>query len=231
VKFVFQPVIDLKRTSLLGFEALARFSDGRSPNLHFNQARSEGRLIELEHQAIKQIVASTDCIPDGYLVTMNASGESIQYFSDLTCLLDRRLRWGLELNEGSEPSGCTEVRRITQELNVQLLVDDAGVAYATRERIMNLRPDIVKLDRSLVAGYLGSPDVQELTHSLLRAARSCGAKTLAEGVETQGDVDLVDSLGFDYAQGYFYHRGLPPADLAEGMRDLNRRVGIDVPGF
>lgn len=231
VKIVFQPLIDLRKNSLLGFEALARFKDGQSPTTHFRQARDEGRLVELEHRAIDLVIEASHSIPDGLLVTFNASGESIQAFSKFPHRLDPRLKWGLELTEETSPGCSCGARKVADELGALLLVDDAGAAFSNQERILTSSPDIVKFDRPLIWNYNDCMYTKDKAHSLLAAAQHAGAKTLAEGIETPEHLDLVMSLGFDYAQGFYYSPGVAPEELADAMRTLQGRVGIDVPGF
>ncbi|WP_404288053.1 EAL domain-containing protein [Glutamicibacter arilaitensis] len=231
MKFVFQPLIDLTKWSLLGFEALARFEDSASPAEHFDAARGEGRLTDLELQAIEGIIAATSSLPDGTLVTLNASGPTIEAFSNSPLALDPRLKWGLELNEQSEPCVCDGARRLATSLDCLLLIDDAGVAHATRERILRLCPDIVKLDRTMISEYGESEQVRLMVDSLLEAATSIGAKTLAEGVESPQQLELVRTLGFDYAQGYYFSPGQQVNQLRSTLSALHRRIGIDIPSF
>lgn len=106
MKFVFQPLIDVGSSSLLGFEALTRFADGLGPAQHFQAARDEGRLVELELRAIQGILEASALLPTGVLVTLNASGSTIESFAGSSLRLDPRLVWGLELNEQSDPAVC-----------------------------------------------------------------------------------------------------------------------------
>ncbi|MFJ2350778.1 EAL domain-containing protein [Glutamicibacter sp. NPDC087673] len=231
MKFVFQPLINLRSTTLLGFEALARFSDGRSPDEHFSAARAEGNLVELELRALERIVESSQGLPDGLLLTMNASGPAIRAFAHSEPALDPRLLWGLELHEQSAPEVCDAARIHADELGCLLLVDDAGIGYATRGRILRLKPHIVKLDRSLFIHYLASTQAREHVGILLAAAREIGARTLVEGIETGEHLDLARKLDFDYAQGFYFSPGIELAGLPAAMHELHGRLGIDIPGF
>lgn len=231
MKFVFQPLMDLRRHAVAGFEALARFRDGRGPDVHFNEASLAGSLVELELHALDQILAASQAIPDGLLLTMNASGPAIDAFAKLRPALDPRLVWGLELHEQSAPGLCCRARISADELGCLLLVDDAGIGYATRERITMLNPHIVKLDRSLFIAYQSSPDARQHVDLLLAAAREIGAKTLVEGVETAQHLALARELDFDYAQGFYFSPGIEPGQLPQAMAELGRRLGVDTPGF
>ena len=231
MKFVFQPLIDLQRHALAGFEALARFRDGRTAQAHFDEARLAGSLVDLELRALERIIDASQVIPDGLLLTMNASGPAIDAFAQQHPQLDPRLAWGLELHELSAPELCGRARISADELGCLLLVDDAGIGYATRERITMLKPHIVKLDRSLFIRYQSSAAAHEHVDILLAAACGIGAKTLVEGVETAQHLALARDLGFDYAQGFYFSPGLDTQQLPEAMAGLQQRLGIDTPGF
>ncbi|KSU66105.1 EAL domain-containing protein [Arthrobacter sp. NIO-1057] len=231
MKFVFQPLIDLQRHALAGFEALARFRDGRTAQAHFDEARLAGGLIDLELHALNQVLAASKAIPNGLLLTMNASGPAIDAFAQQHPLLDPRLAWGLELHELSAPEQCGRARISADELGCLLLVDDAGIGYATRERIKMLKPHIVKLDRSLFTRYQSSSTAREHADLLMDAARGINAQTLVEGVETAQHLALARDLGFDYAQGFYFSPGLDAQQLPKAMVRLRRRLGIDIPGF
>jgi len=230
VKFVFQPLIELAGSSLLGFEALTRFPDQADPSSQFEEARREGRLTGLELRAIKGILEASTSLPSGVLVTLNASGPTIEEFARSGLKLDQRLVWGLELNELSEPEVSDAARRLADLMGCLLLIDDAGVAHATQDRILRLRPDIVKLDRTMIGDYAQSAKIRKLVDTLLAAATEVGAKTLAEGVETAEHLDLVNALGFDYAQGYYFSPARLGDEVTEMLQDLRDRLEIDVSG-
>lgn len=231
MKFVFQPIIELRPRKLLGFEALTRFDSGQGPAEVFAVARREGRLLDLERAAISGIISASAALPSGVLTTLNASGPTIDSFASSGLKLDDRLVWGLELNELSAPCVSETARGMADTLGCLLLVDDAGVAHATEDRILSLRPDIVKLDRSMIVGYEQSSEIRELVDTLVVAAARVGSKTLAEGIETTAQLELAETLGFDYVQGFYFSPGQPPTRIASTLQDLHRRFGIDVPGF
>ncbi|HJX76727.1 EAL domain-containing protein [Glutamicibacter sp.] len=229
--FVFQPLIDVDQWTVFGFEALTRFDDEVSPDVHFRNAYTENRLTELELQVIDGIIQASVHLPSGMLLTLNASGPTIEALGAATVEMDARLTWGLELNELSEPCLCNQARNIATSLNCLLLIDDAGIGYANRSRILELEPDVVKLDRSMISSYAESAEVRKLVDSLLSAARETGAKTLAEGLETAEDLELIRHLAIDYAQGFYFAAGNRTEQLPMILDDLHRRLGINVPSF
>lgn len=229
--FVFQPLIDVAQWAVFGFEALTRFDDAVSPDRHFLNAHAENRLTELELQVIEGIIQASAHLPSGVLVTLNASGPTFEALRTAPLKMNARLSWGLELNELSEPCLCNQARKIATSLGCLLLIDDAGTGYANRSRILQLTPDVVKLDRSMINSYTDSAEVRALVDSLLAAAKETGAKTLAEGIETAEDLELIRRLAIDYAQGFYFAPGHRTEHLPMILDDLQRRLGINVPSF
>jgi len=227
----FQPIIDVRRMHVAGFEALARFDDGVSPLEHLRVAEEEGRREHLELQLIEAAVAAAASLPAAGFVTLNASGRTMS-FPELAEVLRRVDRsWGLELFEGAEPSECLAVRDQVDQLGGFLLIDDAGAGFADEKRIRDLRPDIVKIDRALFWRSLTEADGRHQLDRILEAAHDVDARTLVEGVEDAAQLDAVRELGADLAQGY--HLGRPTAvdRVAEMLADLQRRVGVDASGL
>lgn len=227
----FQPIIDVQRMHVVGFEALARFDDGVSPLEHLRVAEEEGRRERLELQLIEAAVDAAASLPAGGFVTLNASGRTMS-FPELAEVLRRVDRsWGLELFEGAEPSECLAVRDQVDQLGGFLLIDDAGAGFADEKRIRDLHPDIVKIDRALFWRSLTEADGRDQLARILQAARDVEARTLVEGVEDAAQLDAVRELGADLAQGY--HLGRPTAvdRVAEMLDDLQRRVGVDASGL
>lgn len=224
----FQPIVDLHASRAIGFEALARFEDGVSPLEHLRAAERQGRREQLELQLIETAVAAASALPASWFVTLNVSGRTM---TDplLAEVLQRDERaWGLELFEGSAPGDCVAVREQVDRLGGFLLIDDAGTDFSDEDRIRQLRPDIVKIDRMLFQQSIDDDDAAGARlDGILTAARDVGARTLVEGVEDAAQLDAVRDLGADLAQGYHLGRPTPIEGIAEMLADLQRRVGVD----
>ncbi|WP_336644901.1 EAL domain-containing protein [Microbacterium sp. USHLN186] len=227
----FQPIVDVRRMRVVGFEALARFDDGVSPLEHLRLAEERGEREALEMHLIAGAVEAASALPVGGFVTLNASGGTM---TDplLAEVLDRGEReWGLELFEGSAPEESAAVREQVDRLGGFLLIDDAGAGFADEDRIRTLRPDVVKIDRMLFWESLEGGAGRQRIDSILAAAHEVGARSLIEGVEDAEQLDAVRALGTDLAQGY--HLGRPTAtdQVPAMLADLQRRVGVDAPGL
>lgn len=227
----FQPIVRLRDMRVVGFEALARFDDGVSPLEHLRTAEQSGEREQLELRLIETAVVAAAALPRSAFVTLNASGRTmVDPF--LAELLQRGERcWGLELFEGSPPEECRAVREQVDQLEGFLLIDDAGSAFADENRIRELRPDIVKIDRALFWDSLAGVDGRRRIDSILTAAGSAGARSLVEGIEDAGQLDAAVALGVDYGQGYHLGRPTSAEGVPEMLADLERRVGVDAAGL
>jgi EAL domain-containing protein (putative c-di-GMP-specific phosphodiesterase class I) len=223
----FQPIVDLRSSRVVGFEALARFDDGVSPLDHLDAAEEGGQREDLELRLIEMAVEAASALPPSSFVTLNASGGTV---TDplLAEVLQRAERaWGLELFEGSAPSACVAVREQVDRLGGFLLIDDAGTDFSDEERIRQLRPDIVKIDGDLFRRSFDDTPACELIRRVVAAAHEVHARILVEGVEDAHQLETIVARGADLAQGYYLGRPTPVEDIPAMLADLHRRVGMD----
>lgn len=201
-RIAFQPIIGLKNTDLYGYEALARFTDERSPLEHLAEARERGILTELELALISSATTECGALPEDVLVTVNASASTILDPRFPEALGDRK-RLGVELAETSPTVSCSLRDRLTA-IDVLLLVDDAGTDYATPDRIRALCPSIVKIDRTVFWRAAESGDATNEFAQILDATDEVGALSLAEGIETEAHERFAKDRGVTLAQGFRY---------------------------
>ncbi len=117
----------------------------------------------------------------------------------------------------SDPAGVLALKML-RATGVRLAIDDAGAGYAGLQRLVDAKPDIIKIDRSLVSGLADDAAKQAMIKSLRDFARSIGARPIAEGVETDIDAAAVRALGVAYGQGYGLGRPAEPSTWLEGLR-------------
>ena len=118
----------------------------------------------------------------------------------------------LEITEHEEIRDYSSVAKVLaplRERGLRLAVDDAGAGYASLRHILQLRPDIIKLDRSLIQNLDQDDTEFFLATALASFARSTGAEIIAEGVETEGELQALKELDVDLAQGYLLARPAP----------------------
>ena len=208
---VFQPIVELATSSIVGFEALTRFHDGTRPDLRFAEAIRMGLGPAFELATIRAALDGAARLPDGFL-SLNLSPGFVlrgdRRFRELVKGSRRRLV--LELTEHVPIDDYRLVRNALAKLgDVGIAVDDAGAGYASFRHILELRPNYAKLDLSLVRGIDGDDLRQALAAGLQYFASKIGCRLIAEGVETHHEADVLRRLGVDLAQGYLFGRPEP----------------------
>lgn len=219
-EIVFQPIVRLDDWQVVAYEALARFSDSRSPLTHLAEARAAGHIVELELELIASATKAAGELPPDVMVTMNASGETILDHRLGELLVDRTHEWGIELSELSAVASYGVLRDAVKELGVVLLIDDAGARHADIERVMQSTPSIVKVDKSVLQSAFDPAGDQQALGQYGAAARSVGALALAEGVETPAQARRLLESGFELGQGYLF--GYPASAVTWARAAENR---------
>jgi len=116
----------------------------------------------------------------------------------------------LEITESVPLTHFELCRQVLKELRarggVHLVVDDLGAGYSNLQRINDLEPQVVKLDRGLVLGIDRSRRQHKLVSSVVRLCREMDARVVAEGIETEDEFSALRDTGVDYGQGYLFAR-------------------------
>ena len=211
---VFQPVMEVATGRVAGYEALARFAppNARPPHLWFAQAHRAGLGPALEAAAIRAALAVPGR-PAGTFLAVNVSPAAL-----LSPEVKRALPFDLdgitiELTEHDafDEDGALELELAAlRERGARIALDDAGAGYAGLQQLIRLRPDIVKVDRSLVAQIHAEPSKLALLQALAGFASTTGAAVCAEGVEELSELRALASIDVTYAQGYALARPAAP---------------------
>ena len=206
---VFQPVVELESSRIVGYEALTRFDDGRNPAERFAEAVALGLDVDLELACLRRSIAAALALPAGSWVGLNVSPAFLVSCEELPRLLstaDREILLEITEHAPVPDYGALHhaIRRIGE--HVRVAVDDAGAGYSGLQRIIELAPDLIKLDITLVRGIEGDPGRQALVAGMVHFARQTGSTLLAEGIETPAEARLLRELGVDLGQGYLFGR-------------------------
>lgn len=211
----FQPIVDLRSENVVGYEALARFAGTpvRTPDKWFDEAAAVGLGIELEVLAVAAAVRSFDLIPEPLYLSVNVSPPAAVSPLLAGVLEDLPLhRLVVEITEHEEVADYARLNAALGPLRgagVRLAVDDAGSGFASLRHVVKMQPDIVKLDTTLVHEIDTDNMLRALGYSLTAFASALQAQVVAEGVETEREVDALRFLGIPFAQGYFFARPGP----------------------
>ena len=211
---VFQPIIDLATGMITGYEALSRFP--RLPGVPvdevFDLAHRTGHGFELEVLAISRALALAHLRPEGTTLSVNLSPSTLCHPAVLRHLPDDLGGFQVEITENELVADAGRFKAALEELRergAQIAVDDVGEGYAGLQRVMSIRPDVLKLDRSLVSGVDSRADLAALLEAVVRFAGRVGAQVCAEGVETEAELTTLLELGVPYGQGFLFARPAP----------------------
>jgi EAL domain-containing protein (putative c-di-GMP-specific phosphodiesterase class I) len=218
---VFQPFVDLTTGLPLGVEALARFGTEprRGPDQWFNDAAAVGLGAELELSALEAALSQRVQLHPSWVLAVNVSPSTLftPQFSELVRDIDVR-GISFEITEHQPIDDYQALRLITDDLHqrgAHITVDDAGAGYASLRHILKLHPDVIKLDISLTRGIDGDPVKYALASSLLRFAEQVSAEIIAEGIETERELDVLRELGIHAGQGFYLGGPARPVELLD----------------
>jgi EAL domain-containing protein (putative c-di-GMP-specific phosphodiesterase class I) len=225
---VVQPIVDLRRAQVVGFEVLSRFrlEPPLGPDRVFAAAARQGLAPELEALVIGRGLALADRLPDNCFLTLNVDPSLLTSERVVAALAARSSVRGIvfELTEHSAIDDLAGVMRAVDGLKgrgAMVAMDDAGAGYSGLKQILELRPQLLKLDRALIAGIDEDAAKRALVLMIGELAARLDAWVLAEGIETEAELRLLRQLGVPLGQGYFLSRPAPPwPSLAPAARAL-----------
>lgn len=234
---VFQPMYRVGDGTLTAVEALARFDlPGRpGPAEVFAAAAACGCDRELELVAAELALDGAAGLPPGVDVCVNVSPGTLadpRLHALVVAAGPRRVV--LEVTEHAVIRDYGLLRTALARLadaDVRIAVDDAGSGFASLRHVVQLAPDVIKLDMSLTQGVTSSPLRRALGESLADFAHRAGALLVAEGVEDEQDLTTWAALGADVVQGWAVGRPGPPpfAPVSDVVLRSVRRAGLPSP--
>jgi PAS domain S-box-containing protein len=209
---VYQPIVDLSTGAAVGYEALTRFSDGCRPDLMFATALECGLGIKLETATLAAALDGARRLPPRTWLSLNVSPPLLADVETLGATLGLRARpLVLEITEHETIEAYGPLRDGVLRLgpDVRLAVDDAGAGVANFHHLVELRPNFVKIDVSLVRGVDTDVSRQAVVAGILHFAAAANCQVIAEGIETVAELAMVSELGVTLGQGYLLGRPAP----------------------
>jgi len=212
----YQPIVDLRRGVVVGFEALARFTGlaVRDPELWFAAAREHGMAAALEAAALRSALQRRRVLPTNTFLTVNLGPEVVTSPEVQDVLARQATLAGLvvELTEQTRVESYAELEPALDELRsrgAMIAIDDAGSGYAGLQHLLGIRPAFIKLDRGLVSGVDTDEAKRALVEMMGTLSGRLDAWLLAEGVETAAELDTLARMRVPLAQGYHLGRPTP----------------------
>jgi EAL domain-containing protein (putative c-di-GMP-specific phosphodiesterase class I) len=226
----YQPKVDVKSAHIMGVEALVRWQKPEGtlvfPDQFIPLAEETGLIISLGQWVLKEACAqlarwqaqgmwiqmavnvSAKQFHDGHLMqlvndTLKDNGVDAKYLT-------------LELTESllmENPDHTVEILNQLRTLGLKLSMDDFGTGYSSLSYLKHLPLHELKIDSSFLSGIISKSEDHALISAMIYLAHEFGLKAVAEGVEDQKQLDLLNSLNCDEYQGYFFSRPVPVEDL------------------
>lgn len=245
----YQPIVDLSSGALVGLEALLRWQDPErgllSPAHVIPLAEETGLILPIGRWVLQEACreARRWRRPDGQQpwISVNLSARQFQEATLLSDVQEALSAGGLrpsdlvlEITESSlmQDSEAT-IDRLEglKRLGVRLAVDDFGTGYSSLDYLRRFPIDILKIDRSFVTGVDGGVKESTLCRAIVALGNSLGLQTLAEGIETNGQLGALRSLGCELGQGFLFARPLEADAVtrfaaAAGRPPVSRRSSL-----
>ena len=233
VQMALQPLVSLVTGEVAGVEALARFADGRGPDQWFREAQECGRVRELDGLTFRRALDLFAQLPESVYLSVNASPDLLVDPGFCEALASSGLplhRLVVEITEHArvpDYAALNSALGCLRQRGVRFAIDDTGAGYASLNHVLQLRPDIIKLDRGLILDLDEDAARRSLVTALVLLALEIGASVTGEGVETPDQLQALSTLGVDHAQGYLLCR--PCTDSDEWASWWHRRWVGAVP--
>ena len=217
----FQPIVSWGGRSLFGFEALMRTDEPalKNPALLLDAAERLGSIHELGRTVRNRSAAAFKSAPADAVLFVNLHPLELndEHLLSLESPLSKiASRVVLEVTERSSLGEVHEARarvQALQALGFRIAVDDLGAGYAGLSHFVQLEPNVVKLDMSLVRSVDQQPTKQSVVRSMVKLCQELGLQVICEGIETTAERDTIAALGCDLMQGYLFAkpgRTFPP---------------------
>lgn len=223
VSVLYEPILDLSNREIVGYEALVRGPWGgplQAPLALFQRAEEMDLVFELDCLCRRKALHGARGLAAGRKLFLNClptaihdpafRGDALQRLLDDLHLVPGDVVLEISERESIENFEIfREARDYYRNLGFKIALDDTGVANAGFEAVLELAPDYLKLDRSLVRSVDADPPRQELLRGLQPLAGTLGARLVAEGVETSEELAMLQQLGIPYGQGFLLGRPAP----------------------
>jgi len=229
----YQPLIDLKRNVITGFEALARWCHPVRglvpPSVFIPVAEDSGLIVKIGEWALQEACRQAAQWPEALRIAVNLSPVQI-LAPNLPEIVQRALsgsglaphRLEIEITERiimEDTERTLSNLRKLKELGIRIAMDDFGTGYSSLSYLRRFPFDKIKVDRTFVSDLAEGTEHVVIVQAVVSIARALGLTTTAEGVEIGFQRDYLKTLGYDEAQGFLFSPAVPidqvPALIAE----------------
>lgn len=235
LRLEFQPTYAIGSGALVGVEALVRWQHPTRglipPDSFIKIAEETGVIVPLGAWVLRAACAQARAWLNDHIgnrpftLSVNLSGKQFadsQLVHQVAAVLaSQSLPEGLltlELTESvvmADAEQAVERLRQLKHLGVSVSIDDFGTGYSSLAYLKRFPVDILKIDRSFIAGLGLEQEDSAIVEATIMLARALGLRVVAEGVETACQLDRLSQLGCDWAQGYFFSKPVPASEISK----------------
>jgi len=211
----YQPILDFRTNSISGYESLARFNSDPyvTPDIWFKDALLIGMDEKLEMLAVRSALKLDHLFRDNnHYLSINASPSHILSGALENTIGHFECNVLIEITEHQPIADYSTFQRALQPLRrkgVKLAIDDVGTGYSNLSHILELEPDIIKLDLSLTRDIHKDRKRSALASALCTFSKEIDCEIIAEGIENVNELNKLKELGVNKGQGYFIGRPSP----------------------
>ncbi len=243
IELHYQPIVEVKTGQVVGFEALMRWTHPKHgqirPDVFIGLAEQTDVAMDLGRFALREacraLVQLTLLMPGRRpYVAVNITARHF-YDRGFHRLVEDVLtatglsgdRLVIEVTEtgalGDLDESARTIRRL-EMLNVTTAIDDFGTGYSSLSYLPRLTPAIIKIDRSFVSGAPFAEEQVAMLRAVVGLSHTMGARVIAEGVETEEELLLLNELGCELAQGFLFSRAIPYEQIPSSVRAIDAQV-------
>ncbi|MBN2796876.1 MAG: bifunctional diguanylate cyclase/phosphodiesterase [Clostridia bacterium] len=238
IYMVYQPKYDLKNEKIVSFEALVRWESKEygniPPNVFIEIAEQSGFIKNLSEFIIRQsciFAKKINAYNNHYIISINISGKQLLDSSFAETFIEHLAieqvppyYIGLEITETAVIEdlnlAVSELKKL-HDYGIKIYLDDFGTGYSSLNYLNQLPVDVIKIDKSFIDHIATNTHDLQLVRSIIQLAQSLGLHTVAEGVESEEQVKLLQMYQCDIAQGYYYDRPLTELQVFNRIQELN----------
>jgi diguanylate cyclase (GGDEF)-like protein len=242
----YQPLVRIEDGATLGYEALIRWEHPERgvvmPNDFIPIAEESGMIIPIGEWVIRQAIDDLTEWADDLTVSINLSPAQMRSPSLITTLVQALAKAGidpkrvcLEITENvlmQDSEANLETLHKLHELGLEIALDDFGTGYSSLNYLRSFPFDKIKIDRCFVNEIDVREDCQAIVRSVVNLANSLGMTTTAEGVEREGQVEMLRREGCLNVQGYLFSKAVPQDQLSDLRKPIHSHAQrlVDLEG-
>lgn len=240
-KMYLQPIYNVKKDAIQGYEALVRWYDGDqviAPYKFIPLAKRTGDIVGIDNfifkEALRMVRELIDCGKEEFYISLNASKLFLKQENLIEFIKDELEKHNVESKyikmEVAEDEIIDDFEYTIalldklRDIGIEIYLDDFGVGYSSFSHIKKLPIDVIKLDRSLIIDIESNIKSQEIVKTLINMAHNMNVGIICEGIEENKQVNILRNFNCDNIQGYYFGKPVPKVHYIDEMKKENMKV-------